>query len=136
MGIRPPEDRLAHPGSIVFVAHGLGCFVVSEWANDRSDPSVAGAFLVAVPDPDGPNFPSAATGFDDPTIATLAFPSLVVAGADDPYGSIDHARALAEAWGAGFVDAGAGDDLNAESGLGAWDEGWDLLQRFIDALKA
>jgi serine hydrolase len=122
-------------GPMVFVAHSLGCLVVAEWANEHSDPSAAGAFLVAVPDPDGPNFPVAATGFGDPTAAVLPFPSVVVASRDDAYGSIEHARGLAETWGAAFVDAGSRGHLNTDSGLGAWEDGWETLQHFVEGLK-
>jgi predicted alpha/beta hydrolase family esterase len=121
-------------GPVVFVAHSLGCLVVAEWANERSDPSVAGAFLVAVPDPSGPAFPKTATGFGDLTAAALAFPSVVIASRDDPYGSIDHAASVAETWGSEFVDAGAIGHINAASGVGFWDEGWQKLQTFVAGL--
>lgn len=122
-------------GPMVFVAHSLGCLVVAEWANDRSDPSVAGALLVAPPDPFGDAFPPGAGGFGGSTTAALAFPSLVIASQDDPYGSIDFARAAAETWGSEFVDLGAKGHINAASGLGAWDEGWGMLQLFLGRLK-
>jgi len=123
-------------GPVVFIAHSLGCHVVAEWANERNDPSVAGAFLVAVPDPDGAAFPSTATGFSDPTAAALAFPSLVVASRDDPYAGLDFSRQIAATWGAQFVDAGERGHLNAESGIGAWDEGWAMLERFVAELPS
>jgi predicted alpha/beta hydrolase family esterase len=122
-------------GPMVFVAHSLGCLVVAEWANEHSDPSAAGAFMVAVPDPDGPVFPGAATGFGDPTAAALSFPSIVIASSDDPYGSVEHARAVAQTWGSEFVDAGKRSHINADSGLGGWDEGWGLLQKFVQGLE-
>jgi hypothetical protein len=118
-------------GSMVFVAHSLGCLVVAEWANERSDPAVKGAFLVAPPDPYGPGFPPDAGGFGGSTSAPLGFPSLVVASRDDPYSTIDFARTTAETWGSDFVDLGAKGHINAASGLGAWDEGWEMLQEFV-----
>jgi predicted alpha/beta hydrolase family esterase len=121
-------------GPVVFVAHSLGCLVVAAWANEHNDPSVAGAFLVAVPNPDGRAFPKGASGFDDLAAAALAFPSVVAASRDDPYGSIEHAHALAETWGSEFIDAGTKGHVNAASGLGAWDEGWELLRAFVEAL--
>ena len=122
-------------GPMVLIAHSLGCLVVAEWANERNDPSVAGAFFVAVPDPGAPAFPANASGFGDLAIAALSFPSLVVASRDDPYDGIDHARAVAETWGSEFVDLGARGHINASSGLGAWDEGWGLLQGFVEGLE-
>ena len=121
-------------GPMVFIAHSLGCLVVAEWANERIDPSAAGAFFVAVPDPATPAFPSSASGFGDLAIAALPFPSLVVASRDDPYAGIDHARTVAETWGSEFVDAGAVGHINGASGLGAWDEGWGLLEGFVKGL--
>jgi len=46
--------------------------------------------------------------------------------------SIARARALAVAWGADFVDAGALGHINAESRLGDWPAG----RRALDALLA
>ena len=122
-------------GPMVLIAHSLGCLVVAEWANDRDDPAVKGAFLVAPPDPYGDAFPPGGGGFGDATSARLAFPSIVIASRDDPYGSIEHAQAAAETWGSEFVDLGARGHINAASGLGAWDEGWEMLQRFVAGLE-
>lgn len=123
-------------GSMVFVAHSLGCLVVADWANERSDPSVAGAFLVAPPDPHGPAFPSDGGGFGGATSSLLGFPSILVASTDDPYGSIEHAGSLAETWGSELVDLGAKGHINVESGLGDWDGGWQMLAEFVKGLKA
>jgi predicted alpha/beta hydrolase family esterase len=116
---------------MVLIAHSLGCLVAAEWASDRDDPSVKGAFLVAPPDPYGNAFPPDAGGFGASVSARLAFPSIVVASQDDPYGSMEHAQAVAETWGSEFVDLGAKGHINAASGLGAWDEGWAMLARFM-----
>jgi predicted alpha/beta hydrolase family esterase len=121
-------------GSVVVVAHSLGCLLVAEWSRNHEDPSLAGAFLVAVPDPDGPAFPAEVRGFKDPTVTKLPFPSMVVASQDDPYGSIDFARGMAETWGAEFVDVGAKGHINATSGVGDWDDGWELFQAFMGSL--
>ena len=123
-------------GPVVLVAHSLGCLVTAEWANDRSDPSVKGAFLVAPPDPYGDAFPPDAGGFGGSTSARLGFPSLVIASRDDPYGSIEYAEAVAETWGSEFIDLGAKGHINAASGLGDWREGWAMLERFVEGLKA
>jgi predicted alpha/beta hydrolase family esterase len=46
----------------ILVAHSLGCLAVAHWAA-QSNRRCFAALLVAVPDPSGPSFPSAATGF-------------------------------------------------------------------------
>ncbi len=61
----------------------------------------------------------------------LRFPSLAVAGTDDPYGSLDYAREMAEVWGSGFRDVGPRGHINADSGLGDWPEGMDMLRSLV-----
>jgi predicted alpha/beta hydrolase family esterase len=114
-------------GPKVLVAHSLGCTLVTEWAADHADPTVEGAFLVAVPDPHGSEFPTEAVGFDTPKSAPLPFPSLVVTSVNDPYGSAEHAAAVADQLGARLVDVGPKGHINASSGLGDWPEGWSLF---------
>jgi hypothetical protein len=121
------------PGPQIVIAHSLGCLVLSEWVREHDDPSMAGAFLVAVPDVNGSQFPKTATGFEPPAMA-LPFPSLVVAARDDPYGSFENARETAQVWGSEFVDVGAQGHINAESGLGEWAEGLALLEGFVSKL--
>jgi pimeloyl-ACP methyl ester carboxylesterase len=48
--------------TIILMAHSLSCLLVAHWAV-QSASIVAGAFLVAVPDPNAPVFPSAANSF-------------------------------------------------------------------------
>lgn len=125
---------LAAAGPPLLVAHSLACLLVAHWAARREESAgvaVRGAFLVAVPDPDGPAFPTAeaATFRGVPELA-LPFPALVVASSDDPYGSLEHARRRAAAWGAGLVEVGALGHINDASGLGGWPQGRMLLQAF------
>lgn len=114
----------------ILVAHSLGCLQVIHWAQAR-DVRIAGAMLVAPPDPQGPAFPSQASGFGDLPMQRLAFPTLVVASSDDPYASLDFSRRCAEAWGGRFVEVGARGHINGQSGLGDWTQGRELL----DALR-
>ncbi|MGG1948713.1 alpha/beta hydrolase [Trinickia sp. NRRL B-1857] len=115
-------------GTIV-VAHSLGCLTVAHWAA-RSARAIRGALLVAVPDPASPAFPrAAATGFAPLPSCRLPFPTIVVSSTNDPYGSVDHARACAAAWGSELVEVGAKGHLNADSNLGAWPEGIELLEQ-------
>jgi len=117
------------PANTLLVAHSLGCLAVAHWAA-HSEKKIGGALLVAVPDPAAPSFPrGAAHGFAPIPLVPLRFPTVVVSSTDDPYGSVDHGRECANAWGSEFVEVGAKGHLNAESKLGAWPEGLDLLAR-------
>jgi len=126
--VKELDDALAAiEGPKVLIAHSLGCAVVTEWASERRDDSIAGAFLVAMPDVHGPNFPTTALGFGSPRYARPAFPTVVVASEDDPYGSLQHSAAVAERLGARLVNVGRKGHLNAESGIGDWPEGWSVF---------
>jgi predicted alpha/beta hydrolase family esterase len=115
----------------VLIAHSLGCLAVAHWAA-RHAASIRGALLVAVPDPAAPAFPRAcATGFGPLPSSRLPFPTIIVSSSNDPYGSVDYARARAAAWGGEWIDAGARGHLNADSKLGYWPEGLQLLDGLI-----
>lgn len=87
-------------GEKIIVAHSLGCLIVAEWAQDNLDSDIIGAFLVAVPDTDGPSFPAEATGFGSRALTGLPFASNVVASENDPYGTLAHAATAAALLGA------------------------------------
>lgn len=118
-------------GPLCFAAHSLGCLTAAHWALHRAVPGqlakIAGALLVAPPDPFGPAFPRDAAGYEELALAPLPFPSIVVASSDDPYGSVAFAERCARAWGSRLVEIGPRGHINAESGLGDWDEGRRLL---------
>ncbi len=114
--------------SVVVVAHSLGCLAVAHWAA-RPHAPIKAALLVAVPNPDGPNFPVEAIGFSPVPHRRFPFPSIVVASRNDPYGSPAHAQACAAAWGSRLVDIGEAGHINSGSGLGAWQEGFELLNQ-------
>ena len=140
-----PEDRqwlselraalAVIPGPKLLVAHSLGCLLAAMWATSDYDPSVQGAFLAAVPNPHGPNFPPQIKGFDRIAQVPLPMPSVVVASESDPYGSIEYARATAERWQAQFASVGPRGHINADSGLGFWPEGLAILQRHFPAAR-
>jgi predicted alpha/beta hydrolase family esterase len=145
----------------LIVAHSLGCLAVVHWAarhggtaagrgdaaalSARGDGAVgaqaagvrvAGALLVAVPDPHGPAFPAAARGFAPLPELRLPFPSLIVASDDDPYARITHAERYAAAWGSRLHRIGKRGHINAASGLGDWPAGWQLLESLTDPASA
>jgi predicted alpha/beta hydrolase family esterase len=109
----------------VIVAHSLGCLTLAHWAARGG--IARGALLVAVPDPEGPEFPSEARGFVELPLQPIAFPTRVVASHDDPYGSFEFAQRCAKAWQSALSDVGCAGHINAESGLGDWPAGRELL---------
>lgn len=119
----------------LLVAHSLACLLVAHWAH-RSTFTTSGVFLVAVPDPQSEYFPAAAQGFAPVPMVPFRFRSLVVASTNDPFGSLAHAERCAKVWGSRFVDIGQAGHINADSGHGAWNEGYSLLQRFMGQLDA
>ena len=124
-------------GPKTLVAHSLGCLLAVEWARQRGDAGrsagVIGSFLVAPPDPRGPNWPATTvTGFAAATeTAKPPLPALVVASTTDPYASLASARAAAACWGAELVDVGALGHINLASGIGAWEPGRALFDDFV-----
>ena len=125
------EEYVAAAGAnVVLVAHSLACVVVAHWAA-KTTLKIKGALLVAPPDPVGSNFPKEAVGFSPMPVYPLAFPSIVVASTNDPYGSLDFASSCASAWGSRFVSIGAVGHINSNSGLGDWREGFVLLQQMV-----
>lgn len=119
----------AAPSPPLLVAHSLSCLLIAHWQSGSALP-IAGAFLVAVPDPASAVFPAEATSFTRVPIARFRFPSLIVASSNDPYATPEHARARANQWGSGLVEAGALGHINGASGLGDWPQGRGLLEAF------
>ena len=117
-------------GPLFFITHSLGGLTVTAWSRLHDHP-VAGALLVAVPDPDAPGFPSAILGYGSPNRTPLRFPALMVATSNDPYITTVRSHALARDWHCGWHNLGAHGHINAASGLGDWPEGRDLLTALL-----
>ena len=116
---------LAAPTPPVLVAHSLGCLTVAHWAARGG--RARAALLVAVPDPRGPEFPPEASSFEPLPLTPIPFPTLVVASQNDSYGSFEFAAGCAKAWGSELSDIGNAGHINADSGLGDWSAGRQLL---------
>lgn len=114
----------------VLVAHSLACLVIAHWAASTSL-SIAGAMLVAVPDPTGANFPAEAKGFEIVPRIPFPFPSILVASTNDPYASMTYTESCAIAWGSQLVDIGDAGHINSQSKLENWSEGIQLLQGLL-----
>ena len=113
----------------ILVAHSIGCLLVVHWAK-RSRNAIAGAFLVAVPDPAGPNFPQTAASFGHVSETPLRFPVVMIASRNDPYGPFDYVVTRASQWRAPIIDIGSKGHINGASELGAWPRGRQLLTAF------
>ena len=119
---------------VVLVAHSLGCLAVAWWAalaEPDQQEQVIGALLVAPPDVEDARAHPLVQRFAPAPRTTFKFPSIVVASSDDSYATIDRSRTFAHRWGARFIDAGPIGHINADSMLGEWPEGQQLLDRLI-----
>ena len=121
------DAAIAKAGEPVLVAHSLGCLVVAHWAA-QSDRVVHGMLLVAVPDPTGRSFPREAIGFAAVPSSLRERHVTVVSSSDDPYSSAAFVNRCVALWGAEHVQLGAVGHINAESGLGAWPQGWAMVE--------
>lgn len=119
-------------GPVVLVAHSLGCILTAWWAaHSQHTQQVRGALLVAPGDVEQPDVAAQLPGWAPIARQPLPFPAVLVGSRNDPYCRFERAQALAQAWGARFVDLGERGHLNAESGLGAWPEGLSLLHALM-----
>ncbi|HET9955631.1 MAG TPA: alpha/beta hydrolase [Polyangiaceae bacterium] len=120
--------------SAVIVAHSLGCLATAEASADLRQLGVRGVFLVAIPDPASPRFPSCARGFKPAVACHMAVPALVVASTTDPYAGLEYAEQTAQHWNSRFVSVGDKGHINLASNLGEWEEGRRLLNDFVATL--
>ncbi|MES2947957.1 MAG: alpha/beta fold hydrolase [Pseudomonadota bacterium] len=116
------------PEPPLLVAHSLGCLVVGRWASQSRRP-IQAALLVAVPDPAGPSFPAEATGFSvlPPDLGHSRV--VMVSSTNDPFASAGYSQQRALAWNAEHITLGAQGHINGASGLGDWDQGWEIVER-------
>lgn len=125
---------------VVLVAHSLGCLAVAwwarfeqhEWQQRGAASPVVGALMVAPPEVDFFPLDERIGRFAPTPTDPLPFPSLLVASHNDPWMGFHTSKALAGRWGSTLVDAGDAGHLNAESRLGDWSFGWDLLSGLIE----
>lgn len=122
-------DAEVGDGKPILVTHSLGCLVAAKWSFANAG-RVAGMFLVAVPDPFGPNYSDDGPRFGDDVYGRIPFPTLLVTSSDDPYCTLERSQHFADRWGATRIDIGPRGHINSSSGLGAWQEGRNLLAAF------
>jgi predicted alpha/beta hydrolase family esterase len=113
------------PGPVLIAAHSFGALAAVQAAEDYRE-RIVGALLVAPADPE--KFGVAEVLPDRP----LGFPATIVASSNDPWLSIERARALAIRWSANLIDLGDAGHINADSGHGPWPFGLALLRQLVD----
>lgn len=114
---------------VILVAHSLACLLIAHW-HEASTTEIAGAFLVAPPDPTSPAFPTEILGFGNLPTSRFCFRSLMVVSEDDPYASLSFAHRYAEHWGSDVHLIGKAGHINGESGLNDWSQGIALRNAF------
>ncbi|GAA4160762.1 alpha/beta hydrolase [Gryllotalpicola daejeonensis] len=131
---RAVDEAATRDEQVVLVAHSLGCWAAAAWLNGADEHLVRAALLVAPPDRGGSVFPVAeAATFLTVEARALPCPSLVIASANDPYGSVESAEHAAAAWGSRLEVVGELGHLNSASGLGEWPRGWELLESLLSS---
>jgi uncharacterized protein len=116
--------------AIVFAAHSLGCHLICAWASlSPSVSKVAGALLVAPPSQEAISYAPQMHSWTKPVLNKLPFKTTLVASTRDPFCKLPAAQELAAHWGSELVNAGPIGHINAESGLGDWPAGRELLNK-------
>jgi uncharacterized protein len=126
------EAVLAATAPVVLAAHSLGCMLTAAWAaHSQNTHKVVGALLVAPGDPEREELRALLKSWSPVVTQRLPFKSILLGSQNDPYCSLERAHAFATAWGSEFVDCGLAGHINAESGLGDWPQGQELLKRLM-----
>jgi uncharacterized protein len=122
------------PASVVLVAHSLACATIGFWSK-QCQRKIKGALLVAPSDTEAESYPKGTSGFAPMPIIKLPFPSITVMSSNDPYVSIERARFFANVWGSELINVGDAGHINADSHLGFWEFGLELLGRLDSSGK-
>lgn len=124
-------DEVVHDsaGPVLLVAHSLGCQLVAAWAAASGQTArVRSALLVAVPDTERADVRELIPGWAPIPTQRLPFAATQVISDDDPFCTPERALAVARHWGTSVLRLGARGHVNAESGLGDWSQGMELLR--------
>lgn len=124
------------PGAVL-VAHSLGCVLVSHAVAAHPELPIGAALLVAPADVESKSHSQPQSRVFAPVpLPRFRFPSVVVASANDPCGSLAWSRRASKAWGAEFVDIGPRGHINIASGFGPWPEGRRFLHHLLERAHA
>ena len=129
---RLDEVVIDAPGPVVLAAHSLACILVAAWASfSRHTARVRGALLVAPDDVQALELTDRLPGWTPISRQPLPFKSILVGSQNDPFCSVDRAQAMANDWGAQWLNLGEAGHINADPSLGAWPLGHALLQTLM-----
>lgn len=124
------QALLNDPRPVVLVAHSLGCHLVASWAaHSKHTTAVTGALLVAPPDTANPETPPQLASWRGISRRALPFPSLMPYSTNDPFCEPARALAMAQDWGSQALSLGAAGHINANTGLGDWPAGIELVRQ-------
>lgn len=127
---RLEETVVDADGPVLLVAHSLGCILAVWWAaHSANTHRVQGALLVAPGDVERADLAAQLHRWSPIARQVLPFPALLVASRNDPYCSWARAEGLAQSWGARFIDLGQRGHINAQAGLGDWQQGHAWLRQ-------
>jgi uncharacterized protein len=114
--------------NVIIVGHSLACATIAFWSREFKR-KIKGALLVAPSDTEADSYPEGTTGFKPMPLVKLPFRTITVMSSNDKYVSIERAKVFANAWGSDLVNIGDAGHINAESDLGFWEFGLELLDR-------
>lgn len=117
---RVDEVRQRDRRPTLVVAHSFGSLATVH-SLVRDPAGIAGVLMVAPADPDKFNVAGMLPQLPLPA------PSIMVGSTNDPWMAAPRAELWARRWGSRFIDGGALGHINAESGLGDWLEGLEIL---------
>jgi predicted alpha/beta hydrolase family esterase len=118
---------------IALVAHSLGCHLVASWAAlSPNVGKIAGALLVAPPDPSTFDLMPQLHSWKKPVLNKIPFKTSIVASTRDPFCNVTIAQDLAASWGSRIVDVGPIGHINADSGLADWPAGREMLNQLLN----
>ena len=114
----------------ILIAHSLGVSLTVHYLTEHQDlKNIAGALLVAPADVDSPECtPDALRSFAPMPLAALPVPALVAASENDPFVTLPRAMFFAAHWKASCFNVGALGHINADSRLGDWPVGLQMLK--------
>ena len=124
------------PGPVVLVAHSLGCITVAHWAESHDTSKVVGALLVAPADVERSNAPDCLRDFAPIPRQRLPFGAHVIASDNDPYCRSTRALELASDWRTDYKLLKNAGHINADTPLGLWSDGLNILSRYTGNFNA
>lgn len=121
-------DAIQNHAPAIVLAHSIGSIAT---AFAMREAPVAAAVLVAPADPEREGAPEALRSFAPVPLQPLPAPALVIASDNDPYCTLERARAFATSWRADFEVIAGGGHINADAGFGEWPEGWQMVGQWL-----